>query len=44
LSEIIFSVPHTSKFAAENFPVGGATGVLYARRSADGIATGGIID
>ncbi|MEJ7592968.1 MAG: hypothetical protein WKF77_15580 [Planctomycetaceae bacterium] len=34
-----FSIPNAGKFAAQNFPVGGATGVLYARRSADGIST-----
>jgi len=31
-------------FAALGFPVGGATGVLYARRSADGIFVGGRIE
>ena len=40
-SKINFSIPNASKFAAQNFPVGGATGVLYARRSADGISTRG---
>ena|GEM_PF-1514684 len=34
------SVDWGSTFAALGSPVGGATGVLYARRSADGIATG----
>jgi len=41
LSKINFSIPNTGKFAPLGFPVGGATGVLYARRSADGIFTGG---
>ncbi len=40
LSKINFSIPNVGKFAALRFPVGGATGVLYARRSADGIFTG----
>ncbi len=40
LSEINFSIPNAGKFATLDFPVGGATGVLYARRSADGISTG----
>jgi len=39
--KINYSIPNASKFAAQNFPVGGATGVQYARRSADGISTGG---
>ena len=41
LSKINFPISSASKFAAQNFPVGGATGVLYARRSADGISMGG---
>ena len=41
LSKINFSVPIAGKFAALGIPVGGATGVLYARRSADRIVTGG---
>ena len=40
LSKINFSSPNAGNFAALDFPVGGATGVLYARRSADGIFTG----
>jgi|GEM_PF-4189331 len=40
LSKINFSIPNAGKFAALDLPVGGATGVLYARRSADGIFTG----
>ena len=41
LSKINFSIPNAGTFATLGFPVGGATGVLYARRSADGIFTGG---
>ena len=41
LSKINFSIPNTGEFAALASPVGGAAGVLYARRSADGIFTGG---
>ncbi len=41
LSKINFSIPNAGKFAVVGFPGGGATGVLYARRSADGIFTGG---
>jgi len=41
LSKINFSIPNAAKFAALSSPVGGATGVLYARRSTDGIFTGG---
>jgi len=40
-SKINFTIPNVGKFAALGSPVGGATGVLYARRSADGIFTGG---
>jgi len=36
LPKINFSIPNAGTFAAQGFPVGGATGVLYARRSADG--------
>jgi len=41
LFKINFSIPHAGEFAALSFPVGGATGVLYTRRSADGIFSGG---
>ena|GEM_PF-3765066 len=41
LPKINFSIPNAGTFAALGFPVGGARGVLYARRSADGIFTGG---